>query len=292
MTRRCSSSAARSCELEMEHKGVLLGVRCKGSPRFRPTGRRPVISRRLGSGAVQRGLTDRRHRPTPRAPTRGRRPADAAPAVRRVRTATRAHRAGRQEAVPGTIDDDMAIVRSARHGGPGLLGRHLPRRADQGLRGAQAGRGHVRHGAWRASRWKLTCLLVSRWSPRRAAHAGVAGPRRALTLEVAGAAAQRASGLVAGWSPVPFSDEGAARRARRSPCGAPRRRGRVGRGLRHDLRLPGSAAPGETDEGGRGLYLVDQLATVGLPPDPDGKAVWFEMPLRGEPSLAHPPCVW
>jgi hypothetical protein len=47
-----------------------------------------------------------------------------------------------------------------------------------------------------------------------------------------------------------------------------------------DLRLPRIRKAGETDEGGRGLYLVDQLATRwGSRPTPDGKAVWFELPL-------------
>ncbi|HYB48717.1 MAG TPA: ATP-binding protein, partial [Streptosporangiaceae bacterium] len=46
-----------------------------------------------------------------------------------------------------------------------------------------------------------------------------------------------------------------------------------------DLRLPRIRTAGETDEGGRGLYLVDQLATRwGSRPTPEGKAVWFEMP--------------
>jgi PAS domain S-box-containing protein len=48
-----------------------------------------------------------------------------------------------------------------------------------------------------------------------------------------------------------------------------------------DLRLPRIRSAGETDEGGRGLYLVDQLATRwGARPTTDGKAVWFELPLR------------
>ena len=35
-----------------------------------------------------------------------------------------------------------------------------------------------------------------------------------------------------------------------------------------DLRLPRIRSAGENDEGGRGLYLVDQLASaLGLPPD-------------------------
>jgi anti-sigma regulatory factor (Ser/Thr protein kinase) len=47
-----------------------------------------------------------------------------------------------------------------------------------------------------------------------------------------------------------------------------------------DLRLPRIRSAGETDEGGRGLYLVDQLATRwGSRPTHDGKAVWFEIPL-------------
>ena len=50
-----------------------------------------------------------------------------------------------------------------------------------------------------------------------------------------------------------------------------------------DLRLPRIRTAGETDEGGRGLYLVDQLATRwGSRPTPEGKAVWFEMPRSGD----------
>ncbi|GAA1983143.1 SpoIIE family protein phosphatase [Nocardiopsis rhodophaea] len=51
----------------------------------------------------------------------------------------------------------------------------------------------------------------------------------------------------------------------------------------HDLRLPRIRSAGADDEGGRGLYLVDQLASRwGSRPTPDGKAVWFEIPLKGE----------
>jgi hypothetical protein len=46
-----------------------------------------------------------------------------------------------------------------------------------------------------------------------------------------------------------------------------------------DLRLPRIRTATETDEGGRGLYLVEQLATRwGSRPTPEGKAVWFEVP--------------
>ena len=49
-----------------------------------------------------------------------------------------------------------------------------------------------------------------------------------------------------------------------------------------DLRLPRLRSAGETDEGGRGLYLVDQIATRwGSRPTRDGKSVWFELPVEG-----------
>jgi hypothetical protein len=51
--------------------------------------------------------------------------------------------------------------------------------------------------------------------------------------------------------------------------------------LDKDMRLPRIRSAGETDEGGRGLYLVDQLAARwGSRPTHDGKAVWFEIPLK------------
>ncbi len=48
-----------------------------------------------------------------------------------------------------------------------------------------------------------------------------------------------------------------------------------------DLRLPRIRVAGENDEGGRGLYLVEQLARRwGSRPTDEGKAVWFEMPIK------------
>ena len=56
---------------------------------------------------------------------------------------------------------------------------------------------------------------------------------------------------------------------------------------RVDLRLPRLGSAGENDEGGRGLYLVDQLASRwGSRPTTDGKAVWFEIPLRDASARA------
>jgi len=68
------------------------------------------------------------------------------------------------------------------------------------------------------------------------------------------------------------------------PAAAAARRGLgVGGGLRPDLRLPRIRTAAETDEGGRGLYLVEQAGDpVGIPADPGSKAVWFEMPRSGD----------
>ncbi len=50
-----------------------------------------------------------------------------------------------------------------------------------------------------------------------------------------------------------------------------------------DLRLPRLRSARATDEGGRGLYLVEQLATRwGSRPTAEGKAVWFEISLDGK----------
>jgi hypothetical protein len=50
-----------------------------------------------------------------------------------------------------------------------------------------------------------------------------------------------------------------------------------------DMRLPRIRSAEESDEGGRGLYLVEQLATRwGSRPTRNGKAVWFEVPIEGQ----------
>jgi hypothetical protein len=50
-----------------------------------------------------------------------------------------------------------------------------------------------------------------------------------------------------------------------------------------DMRLPRIRSAEESDEGGRGLYLVEQLATRwGSRPTRNGKAVWFEMPMDSQ----------
>src|SRR5690606_30461800 len=55
-----------------------------------------------------------------------------------------------------------------------------------------------------------------------------------------------------------------------------------------DLRLPRIRSAGENDEGGRGLYLVDQLASRwGSRPTNEGKAVWFEVPAWRRDRTGH-----
>jgi hypothetical protein len=49
--------------------------------------------------------------------------------------------------------------------------------------------------------------------------------------------------------------------------------------------MPRIRSAEETDEGGRGLYLVDQIASRwGTRPTKKGKVVWFEMPIRTGPA--------
>jgi PAS domain S-box-containing protein len=56
-----------------------------------------------------------------------------------------------------------------------------------------------------------------------------------------------------------------------------------------DLRLPRIRMAAETDEGGRGLYLVQQIASRwGSRPTENGKAVWFQMPIRASAGSLAP----
>ena len=259
-------------------------------------------------------------------------------------------------AVPGDIDDDMAIfvVRSS----PSELASsraHLPGRADHGLRGPAAGRRDVPAWGMDSGQAELACLLVSEVVTNVVLHASVTpspGRERYFDMEPlmmpapVGAAAGPAGRPVrlgtvqvgtvqvgtvqvgtvqvgtvqvgTGPARAPSRSSGrpaAARKAAVPAQAAPVASGaaawpdalpevtpdtadpgprefaiRLRRGSTSvwvevfdpDLRLPRIRTAGETDEGGRGLYLVDQLATRwGSRPTPEGKAVWFEMPRSG-----------
>jgi anti-sigma regulatory factor (Ser/Thr protein kinase) len=223
-------------------------------------------------------------------------------------------------AVPGDIDDDMAILvvqsspselASAERTFPAepIMVSEARRLAAQTFRSWGMDPGQV----------ELACLLVSEVVTNAVLHASITpSPGRDLDLEFeplimpapvgvpAGPASQVLPGQVLA-GPVPPG-----RAAARSPAvppqqttgpegwasappgapAAPREfRLRLRRGAASvwvevfdpDLRLPRIRTAGETDEGGRGLYLVEQLATRwGSRPTPEGKAVWFEMPRSGD----------
>jgi hypothetical protein len=61
--------------------------------------------------------------------------------------------------------------------------------------------------------------------------------------------------------------------------------GGLGRGVRPRPAAARICSADETDEGGRGPYLVDQIAIRwGSRPLRDGKAVGFEIPIDGQPG--------
>jgi PAS domain S-box-containing protein len=271
-------------ELEIEHKGVLLGVRGKGIPGL-PTYREEMRQLPPGSTLVlyTDGLTDRRHR------LDGRGHYTEAEAVEMLRSAVRA-KAGAdvediaqaaEEAVPGDIDDDMAIV-VVRTSLTDLASWECSFPAEA-IRVSEA----RRQAQATLTRWgvpikqaELTCLLVSEVVTNVVLHTTLpVRRRRRFALEPAGAA------LAAGAPPPAWGTQA----VREEPPPPPKqftlrlRRGAAAVWVEvfdTDLRLPRIRSADETDEGGRGLYLVDQIASRwGSRPTKNGKAVWFEMPI-------------
>jgi anti-sigma regulatory factor (Ser/Thr protein kinase) len=312
-------SAGQVRQLEFLHKGVLLGVRGKGI-RGLPTYREQTIG--IPPGAIlvfyTDGLTDRRTRAD------GSGHYTEAEAVQMLQHAVRAAAASgdadavataAEYAVPGDIDDDMAILvvqsspselASAERTFPAepIMVSEARRLAAQTFRSWGMDPGQV----------ELACLLVSEVVTNAVLHASITpSPGRDLDLEMeplmmpapVGVRSVPASQVLP--DPVP-PGRAAARQAAvppqnttgpgawaGGPPGAPAAprefRLRLRRGAASvwvevfdpDLRLPRIRTAAETDEGGRGLYLVEQLATRwGSRPTPEGKAVWFEMPRSGD----------
>jgi PAS domain S-box-containing protein len=274
-------------ELEMEHKGLLLGVRGRGVSGT-PTYREEV--RRLPAGSTlvlyTDGLTDRRQR------SDGMGHYTEAEALAMLRQAVGQVAEGHveaiaqaaEEAVPGDIDDDMAIL-VVRTSPVDLAWWECsfpaePIRVSEARRLAQA-----TFAGWGMDpeQTNLTCLLVSEVVTNVVLHTATPRtPRHEFALEAAGAASPAAPVLVRGWGNAPLSESFSGSGSREFTL-------RLRRGAESvwvevfdtDLRLPRIRSAGETDEGGRGLYLVDQLASRwGSRPTRDGKAVWFEMPIR------------
>ena len=272
-------------QLEILDRGVLLGVRGKGVPGI-PTYREENRYLAPGSTLVfyTDGLIDRRQR------LDGNGHYSDAEVMQMLRQAVRDSADGSVEeiavaaetAVPGEIDDDMAVV-VVRTSAVDLASWEGQFPAEP-IRVSEARRlAHETFTSWgmEIEQADLACLLVSEVVTNVVLHAAVsATPRHELVLEGAGAGPL---GIIGDWELAPFEDGLA------TPAGKDftlrLRRGHEAVWVEvfdTDLRLPRIRSAGDSDEGGRGLYLVDQLATRwGSRPTKDGKAVWFEMPIKG-----------
>jgi PAS domain S-box-containing protein len=282
-------------QMEIEHKGVLLGVRGQGIAGV-PTYREETRYLAPGSTLVfyTDGLTDRRQRAD------GSGHYTEAEALQMLRNAVRSVAKGSvediaqaaEQAVPGDIDDDMAIV-VVRTSDTDLASWEGNFPAEP-IRVSEARRlAHDTFARWgmELEQVDLACLLVSEVVTNVVLHAAISpSPRNEFVLATDGAAGDTPEdrpagrpGLLDDWPDPPF-------RAGVSFPGGKEFTLRLRRGntaiwvevFDADLRLPRIRSAGENDEGGRGLYLVDQLATRwGSRPTHDGKAVWFEIPIRG-----------
>jgi PAS domain S-box-containing protein len=275
-------------ELEIENFGVLLGIRGKGMPAVPPY-REETRQLKPGSTLVlyTDGLTDRRQRAD------GSGHYTEAEARQMLRSAVHGVAGASAEviaqaaeqAVPGDIDDDMAIVVVCT-GKEDLAFWEAsfpaePIRVSEARREAQLT--FTRWGL-RREQAELACLLVSEVVTNVVLHTSLPQRRRRMTLEPAGAGVSpitppHGSRLGSGWGTDEFGNDYQARPDKRFTLRL--RRGAAAVWVEvfdTDMRLPRIRSAAETDEGGRGLYLVDQLATRwGSRPTKDGKAVWFEV---------------
>jgi serine phosphatase RsbU (regulator of sigma subunit) len=288
-------------QLEFLHKGVLLGVRGRGIPGL-PTYKEETIL--IPPGAVlvffTDGLTDRRTR----ADGSGHYTEDEAAEM--LRHAVRAAAASgdpdvvataAEYAVPGDIDDDMAIL-VAKSSSTELASREqvFPAEPIMVSEARRLAAQTFRSWGMDPEQTELACLLVSEVVTNAVLHASTTpSPGRQFDLDLeampmpmpAGSGPQpvlgQGSGLVTAWDGVLVGRE----QSTSTPAKEFALRLRRGANavwvevFDPDLRLPRIRTAGETDEGGRGLYLVEQLATRwGSRPTPEGKAVWFEVPRK------------
>jgi PAS domain S-box-containing protein len=282
-------------ELEIEHHGVLLGVRGTGVAGL-PTYREETRTLKPGTTLVlyTDGLTDRRQRADGSGHyTEAEARQLLCAAVQRVAGSPAETIAQAAEmAVPGDIDDDMAIVvvSTSRED----LASWQATFPAEAIRVSEA----RRHAQLIFERWglsrhqtELACLLVSEVVTNVVLHtAGPARRRHRMALAPAGArvGAGAAGAAPRGWDTDDHDDGFPERSARTFTLRM--RRGAAAVWVEvfdADMRLPRIRSAAETDEGGRGLYLVDQLATRwGSRPTKDGKAVWFEVPVSPARDVA------
>jgi PAS domain S-box-containing protein len=275
-------------ELEIENFGVLLGIRGKGMPAVPPY-REETRQLKPGSSLVlyTDGLTDRRQRAD------GSGHYTEAEARQMLRSAVQGVAGSpaeviaqaAEQAVPGDIDDDMAIVVVCTAEEDLAFWEASfpaePIRVSEARRQAQ-----LTFERWGLQREQseLACLLVSEVVTNVVLHTSLPQRRRRMALEPAGAGVSpvtppHGSRLGSGWGTDEFGNDYPARPDKRFTLRL--RRGAAAVWVEvfdTDMRLPRIRSAAETDEGGRGLYLVDQLATRwGSRPTKDGKAVWFEV---------------
>ncbi|MEU8251498.1 SpoIIE family protein phosphatase [Nonomuraea sp. NPDC048916] len=268
----------RCVELDIEEVGQPLGVRAKGL-HADLVYKEETLSLPPGAALLlyTDGLIDRR-------PGRdGRMPSDAETlGVLREKLAKLADAEVERVAdaatvaVPGEIDDDMAIlvVRSTQSD-LDVEERTFP--AQPIMVGEARRMASEAFSSWNVpeERAELACLLVSEVVTNVVLHAASASvPRRELVVEGPPLPFEES------WDVPGFEDEGVGDKEFTLRL----RRGEESVWVEvfdQDLRLPRIRNAGENDEGGRGLYLVDQLARRwGSRPTREGKAVWFEIPTR------------
>jgi serine phosphatase RsbU (regulator of sigma subunit) len=292
-------------QLDFRHKGVLLGVRGRGI-RGLPSYKEETISVPPGAILVfyTDGLTERRTRADGsghysedestemlrhaiRAAANGFDDADqdAGPGRRLAgRDVAEVVATAAEFAVPGDIDDDMAIlVVKSETGELASSERVFPAEPIMVSEARRLAAQTFRSWGMEAEQTELACLLVSEVVTNAVLHASITpspGRRFDLDLEPAMSAPVLGTGAFPAWDDGPADGAMGAEPAKEFAL-------RLRRGASSvwvevfdpDLRLPRIRTAGETDEGGRGLYLVEQLATRwGSRPTPEGKAVWFELP--------------
>jgi PAS domain S-box-containing protein len=264
-------------EMESNGKGAMLGVR---EPGIGTDIRYEEETRELPPGTTlvlyTDGLIDRRPRPDGEYHTSEQARELLRESIRQAaRGDVEAIANAAFEAIPGDIDDDVAIVvvRTA----PSRLQVEERSFPSEPIMVSEARRlAAETFASWgmHDERAELACLLVSEVVTNVVLHAAnTPRPRRHLVLEGVGGGAFEDL-----WDDLPRREPPTKRFTLRL------RRGETSvwvEVLDNDLRLPRIRSAGETDEGGRGLYLVEQLAARwGSRPTTDGKAVWFEISVR------------